>query len=261
MNRDAAREVGMVEKRVGLRLRQGRATMEKAILGDAHSRTALASLVEKRGVNREQLLSLLCSIPYASNEPQPLVEGMSNRRVRALPDEIRNWADAIENVNSSPWCSPDRLPKQATVIKNLDCYPKPLNLTLNPDLAEIVAKKFRALPSDLRFYADHLRAWLALFHPTGKDRRKLAFRNAIRLRTWLTLRLLQLVRDSAKRPCYGAIATLLEAAYRAAGKPRTITEQDLGKLRTNNPWLTWVLHEVSGPDDLIRGLPRASESN
>jgi hypothetical protein len=251
----------MVEKRVSLKLRQSRATMEKAILGDAHSRTALDILVEKHGVNREKLLSLLCSIPYASNEPQPLVEGMSNRRVRALPDEIRNWADAIENVNSSPWCSPDRLPRQAAVSRNPNCYPKPLNFTLTPELAEIAAKKLRALPSDLRFYADHLRAWLALFHPTGKDRSKIGFGNAFRFRTWLTLRLLQLVRDSAKGPRYGTIATLLEAVYRAAGKPRTITEQDLGKLRTNNPWFTWVLQEFPGSDDLIRGLPHTSESN
>ena len=86
---------------------------------------------------------------------------------------------------------------------------------------------------ELLFFADYLEARLKVFHPTGPDRRQLGYKK-FRLRTWMTLKLLRLVRDSGHGPRYRQVATLLNRAYEVAGKARTMTEEDLSKFERNN---------------------------
>ena len=238
----------MAQKRAGSKSRPNRQVTEEALLEDNLAREAFEKLTEQRGVNKDKLMSLLSRIPYASNEAQPLIDGMRNRRVHALPDRIHSWADKIEKANASPWLTPALLPRRASMRLNLEHWPKPLDVTLSPEWAELTAKRFQNLPRTLRLNANHLRAWLKVFHPTDRGRRVLGFRTGLRLQTYLTLELLRLVRDAARRPCYKEIATLLDAACRVTGKARTISEDNLRKLEKNNPWLSWVLRDFSEPD-------------
>ena len=216
---------------------------ETALLEDDVARKAFEKLTGRQ-VDREKLMSLLSRIPHASNKVLPLVDGMGDRSVRALADRIRSWADTIERVNASPCLSPDFLTSHAMKKRNPKLYPEPLDSILTPEYAAATAKLFHSLPRTLRLYADHLKARLEFFHPTGHRRRDFGFQ-PLRLRKWFTLQLLRLVRDSAGSPCYKEVATLLGRAYEIAGGACTVTEENLTKLEKNNPWFTWLLFEAS----------------
>lgn len=241
----------MTLKRATSRVRQNRVITEQSLLGHTIARDAFDKLT-RRGVDGVKLLQLLRLIPYAPDKAQAVV-GMSARSLRALPDKIRNLADAIERVNASPSVSPTYLPPRMA-RRNPAHLPYPLNLTLHPGLAELSASKFHKLPATLRLYADHLRAWLKTFSP-GKWGHK-----GVRLKTMFTLELLQLVRDSAGRPFYPEVATLLEAAYEAAGNAKTIGEGDLIQLEKNNLWLAGILHYIHARPELLAhpSPPRAN---
>ncbi len=235
----------MVQKQTGSKS-PDRIVTEKLLLKDGLAREAFEELTTRRGVSKEKLLSLLFAIPSASKKPLRLVDGMEDRRVRDLPARIRNWADMIERVNASPWLSPDFLPDHAASNRNPEIYPKPLNSILTPEWAEPTAKLFHSMPRTLRLYADTLQARLKFFHPAGRRRNDIGYpRKRCGLQKWLTLKLLRLVRDAAQGPRYKEVATMLSRAYEVAGKARTIGEDDLAKLETNNPWITWLLHEGS----------------
>ena len=235
----------MVKKRGRSKLPRGLQVWEEKLLKDPRACGAFEGLTARRGVDKEKLLSLLFRIPFASKKLLGLIDGMDDRRVRALPDQIRDWADVIERVNASPWVGTDFLSKHGADERNPSLYPKPLNSILTPERAEPSAKLFRSVPGTLRFYADQLQARLEFFHPTGRRRVDLGYRRKqIDLRKWLTLELLKLVRDSAGTPRYKEIVSLLSRAYEVAGKPQIISEEDLSKLKENNPWITWVLHEA-----------------
>jgi hypothetical protein len=176
---------------------------------------------------------------------------MNDQRVRALPERIRSWAGILEKVNDSPWLSPNHLVQQASATKNSKNYAYPLNITLANEGAQLFAKQFHSLPSVLRFYAAHMQAWMEVFHPTGRRRRDLGFRNAIRPRILLTSQLLELVRQSARRPCHSQIVVLLDAAYRAAGKPHVVSQDGLAKLAKNNSWLAWVIRDFAADDQSL----------
>jgi len=240
----------MAQKRGELKSTRNRPVTEEVLLRDPLARAAFEKLIQKGGVDRKQLLSLLLRIPYASNKVLRLVDGMEDRTVRKLPDRIIGWANVIEKLNANPWLSPDRLPKQASVVRYPEGWPKPLNRILIPDLAEPAAKQLLSVPGALRFYADYLRAWLEMFHPVGKRRRDLGFRNGIQPQKYLILKLLRLVRNSAGSPCYREIANLLDAVYRTTGKPgpKIIVEHNLAKVEKNNEWLSWILREFSDCD-------------
>lgn len=227
----------MASRHAGSKSRHRRELTKKALLDLEITERAFNKLT-KRGVDEQKLLSLLAKIIHTSDEVLSLVEGMTDRNVRALPDRICSWSDVIEKVNASPRLSPDRLPERTK--RDPKYLPEPLNWTMTPERAEFVAKQFHMLPKVLRYYSRHLRAWIQFFHPTGARRRELGI-SGLRLQTLLTLQLLKLVRDSAGRPHYGEIATLLEAAYKASGKPKTISAEDLNKLEKNNPYLQSLL--------------------
>jgi hypothetical protein len=137
-------------------------------------------------------------------------------------------------VNSSVYLDPKHLPQMAHAASPPDALPKPLSLILTPEWAEPTSKNFQRLSSILRLYADYLRAWLPSFKFLG--------RHGIRPQVLLILALIKLVKDRRKRPHYEQIATLLEAAFAAAGQPRNFGADDLKKLEKNNVMLWALLH-------------------
>jgi hypothetical protein len=235
----------MAQKLAGLKSIGSQQITMEALLRDPLARAAFEKLTQKDEIDREKLWSLLRTIPYASNKVVKLVDGMEDRTVRKLPDRICGWADAIEELNSSPWLSPNLLPKRASFVRHPEGWPKPLNRILTPALALPTANQLLNIPSMLRFYADFLRAWLEMFHPVGKRRRDLGLGNGIRLQKYLILKLLGLVRSSSGSPRYKEIANLLDAVYRMTDKsrPKTTYEQNLAKLEKNNEWLVWILRD------------------
>jgi hypothetical protein len=199
------------------------------------------------GVPGDVLLSLAAIIPGTSNKKLELVPGIEERALRKLPDQIKALADKIEKVNQSPWLASDGLRSLALSVKHPHESPDSPNSTETRDSAQPAAMIFSKIPRSLRLYAEHLCAWLNRYHPVGSygtDR--------IRMRTLLTIKLLMLVRDSTGRPCYSEIATLLEAAYRASGRRKTIVAEDLRKLKKNNPRLHLIARFLdASPQNLL----------
>lgn len=245
----------MARKSLGVKSHQNRRITEACLLGNGVAREALEKLVSLN-VDRRELLEILSTIPFVSDKPLRLIDGMEDSTVRRLPGRIRSWADTIEKVNASPSLNPQFLTKLGVKNRNPEIYPEPLNVILTPDLAKLCAKSFESLPWRLRLFADSIKARLEVFYPTGKRKRDLGFRNAIRPQRYFTLKLLRLVRDSAHRPCYREISHLLVAAYDIAGKPRPrfISEDNLPKLEKRNSWITWVLSEF-GPKQVSISKP------
>jgi hypothetical protein len=232
----------MVQKHVRSQTRDSRKDAEEALLQDNLAQEAFDQLTQKWGVDGKKLMELLVAIPHCSDKVLPIVHGMGDITVRKLPDRIRGWAESIEKINASPWLTPGSLPRYASIIRNPGLFPKPLDVILTPDWAGPTANLFNGLPGRLRFYADHLEARLKIFHPIGQERRELGYKQ-VRLRTWLTLELLRLVREAGHGPRYKQVATLLNRAYLVAGKARTIGEDNLSKLETNNSWFTFLIQE------------------
>jgi hypothetical protein len=234
----------MVKKRVPPMRGFNRAVGKTKLLQDSLARKAFDQLTKKWGVDGDKLLDLVLTIPYCPDEVLPIVEGMGDIAVRKLPDRIRVWADSIEKINSSPWLRPDQLVQYSSVITSPELFPEPFNVILTPDKAGLAANSFKSLPDRLRDYADYLEVRLRLFHPTGPERRKLGYKQ-LRWQTWRTLELLRLVRDAGHGPRLKEVAILLNTAYLLAGKRRDMSEDNLSKLETNNPWFTFVLREAS----------------
>jgi hypothetical protein len=234
----------MAQKRPKLPRKRLVPVSAQVLLQDRLARDAFEALTVKRGVDKEKLLSLLARIPHAPDTRLPLVDRMNDRSVRKLPDQIRTWADTVQRVNASPWLGPDFLRGHAPSARALEIYPRPLNRILTPELIEPAARMFHEMPTNLRLYAGCLEGVIQFFHPTGHRRREIGYQ-PIRLRKWLTLQLLRLVRDAAKKPRYREVATLLNRAYEVAGDSRTYTEDNLIKLEKNNSWLVWLIREDS----------------
>lgn len=234
-----------MQKRTKSPASQGREVTEGRLLENAAAREAFNRLTDK-GLKKEELLRFLNRIPYASDKKQPLVAGMSDKTLRSLPDRIKDCAQTIEQVLKSHWFDSNLLVEWSHDV-HPESLPEPLSQILTSERAKSTAALFHGLPEALRLYGDCLRAWLWTFHPTGKRKRDLGFRNAIRPQRYLTLQLLRLTRDSRQRPCYPEIADLLAAAFDMANKPRPkfISEDNLPKLEKRNPWIRWVLHEES----------------
>jgi hypothetical protein len=203
---------------------------EKGLLGYAGAGEAFERLTQR--VDRDQLLRMLCEIPFASPKKQPLVEGVTDRSLRAFPERILAWANEIARVNSSMFLDPKHLPKIAGIGSTPGSLPEPLNLS--PEQAGRRAENFQRLPTILRQYADYLREWLPSFKHLG--------RHGFRPRVLGILILIKLVKDSCGRPHYEQIATLLEAAFAAAGDPKKFEADDLQKLEQNNIMLWALLH-------------------
>jgi hypothetical protein len=234
----------MTQRRKGERSSQNQGLTEETLLDGELERAALEKLT-RLGVQRDELLSLVLHIPDSSNEVQPLVAGMDERTVRALPDRMIDLANNIEKVNASPALDPDRLHRVPS--KHPEILPTPLYSAERRGSPKLTASYFRTIHIGLRVYADYLRARLDFYHPT-KSRRtpeqvKRGFRNCFRHRTWLTLNLLTLVRHSTGKACRKEIATLLDAAYRASGRPQTIDVDYLKGLEKNNRYLALIVSE------------------
>jgi hypothetical protein len=202
---------------------------EKSLLDVPGAREALASVTQGCGVARNELLGILCMIPVASPDKQLLVPGMTDRRLHALSGRILAWAVEIEKVNSSVFLDPKHLPRIARVPSFL-----PECLKLTPEQAARRAENFQRLPNILRLYADYLREWLPSFKHLG--------RHGFRPQTFLILKFMTRVRDLRKRPHYEQLATLLQAAFAAAGNSRSFGVDDLRKLEKNNVMLGAFLH-------------------
>jgi hypothetical protein len=222
---------------------------ERSLLSTAVARQAFDKLT-KDGVDKHILLALLCEIPSASEKRQPLVAGMSDRRLRALSDRVRSWADAIEGVNRSSLVTPEVLRKFAGDAGTCN-LPRSLGLLCSsPEAAKDNAENFWRLPHVLRVYAGFLQDWTAfLTRPQdagtwGRSLSRWSLRG-FRPRTILVLRLMKLVRDTVGRPCRREIATLLTEAYRVAGiltSDEAVMEDDLKELEKNNPWPFLLVH-------------------
>jgi len=136
-------------------------------------------------------------------------------------------------MNTSMFLAPKHLPRIARVFsESPSSFPEPLNLT--PEQAERRAVNFQRLPTILCMYADYLREWLPSFKYLG--------RHGFRTRALLMLILITLVKDSCRHPHYEQIATLLEAAFEAAGNPKSFGADDLRRLEKNNVMLWALLH-------------------
>jgi len=197
----------------------------------------------QRGVPRDVLSSLVRNISRASNNKLELVHGIAERTLRKLPDQINALADKIEKVNQSPWLASDGLYRLA-----LSVHPhESPHSTATSESAEGTTKYFFMIPAGLNLYAEHLRAWLNRYHPVGRHGTE-----RIRMQTLLTIRLLMLVRDSTGLPRYEQIASLLDAAYRASGKPKTIDAEHLRKLEKNNPRLRLIAHFLNVSPHALR---------
>lgn len=212
---------------------QSRQVTEQELLGYPRAIEALEKL-KRAGVERNELIRLLCELPSAPDAKQTLAPGISDKSLSALPKRIRSWADEIERVNSSVYLSPKHIPSVARAVSKPDAFREPLNSIFTPEQAERTAVNFQRLPNILRLYADWLREWLPSFKFLG--------RHGIRPQTLLILRLIKRVRDSCGSPYHGEVATLIEAAFAAAGKPKSIGGDDLSKLERNNVMLGALLH-------------------
>ena len=184
------------------------------------------------GVPEHELRWLASIIPGTSNEKLELVPAIEERTLRKLPDQINALADKIKKVNESPWLASDSLRRLALSVKHPHKSPEPSNSTATGDSVELTTMIFSKIPRGLRLYAEHLRAWLNYYHPVGSYRKE-----RLRMQNLLTIKLLVLVRESTGRPHYEEVATLLDAAYRACCKPKTIDAEHLRQLEKNNPRL------------------------
>ncbi len=230
----------MTQLRKGERAPQNQGLTEETLLDGELERAAFEKLTQL-GVPRERLLSLVLWIPHASSKKEPLVAGMDERTLRALPDRIVSLAGDIEKVNKSTSLDLGFLPKLAKEVRTPAGLPAPLDSIVSRS-SEETAYYFSTIANVLRFYAGYLRARLEYFHPKGLRRRKMGRPLPVPPRTWSILDLLELVRTSTQKARYREIATLLDAAFRVIGEPITIDVEYLKKLKTNNSW----------PDSVVR---------
>ena len=225
--RDATREMALAQHKPKLKS-----------YSDLVENEAVKKLIH-RGVPKDPLLLLARMIPDTSNQRLELVPGIEERTLRRLPDRVKALADTIQRVNESPWLANDGLRRLALATKPRNSLPEASRTKTAEELI------FAGIPRALRSYATHLRAWINSDHPVGSYGKE-----RIRMQTLLTLKLLNLVRDSTGRPHYSEVATLLEAAYSASGKPKTIPADDLGKLERNNPTLRLIARFLDVPKTL-----------
>jgi len=215
---------------------------EVAISRDLNAKAAFEKLICE-GVPKDELLSLLARIPYASKTPEPLVRGMTNGQVRAITKRIRNFADQIAKINESPWIGPERWRSHSYMPRSNEIYPTTLRAIASPrELRDLAVDQFLSVPQCLVSYANFLSDMLRFFCPTGDTRKAIGYQ-PLRPQKWLTMELLQLVRRSTRAPYFSHVATLLNQAYDIAngGKDRRqISEGDLSKLERNNPWFAYL---------------------
>jgi hypothetical protein len=234
----------MTQRRKGERSSQNQGLTEETLLDGELERAAFEKLTQL-GVPRDRLLSLVLWIPHASSKKEPLVAGMDERTVRALPDRIVSLAGDIERVNKSASLDLSFLPKLAKEVRTPAGLPAPAPLdSIVSRSSDETAYYFSTIANVLRFYAGYLRARLEYFHPKGLRRRKMGRPLRVPPRTWSTLDLLELVRTSTQKARYREIATLLDAAFRVIGEPITVDEEYLKKLKANNSWPDSIVRKV-----------------
>ena len=208
-------------------------TIKEILNGYERAREIFDKLVSDK-VDQKALADLLCAIPNSPDEKLALVPGMEDRTLRRLPGQMHHWADKLAAINRSSSLDPRMLPSTAKIISRPDLLPKPLDVRLTQEASQLFARKFQSLPGLLHLYADYLGVWV--------PRLKMGSRHGFRPRTFLTLKLLKLVKDSTGRNHYGEIATLLTEAYKAAELDLDVDAEDLRKLNKNNPMLRILLH-------------------
>jgi hypothetical protein len=197
------------------------------LLKDTHTKKALEKLTRK-GLPWEKALTLLQLIPHASNKTVPIVEGMEPRVLLSLPDRINRIAREISTVNGSPTLGPKYMTERPDLFTSTS---KPLDGIYPGAGAQVAAQLFSMIPSLLDHYARHLRERLRINYHRASTKRIFL----LRMQTLHTLQLLKLVRTTTGGYHYEEVATLLEAAYRACGRAKTISDDDLKKLVTNHP--------------------------
>ncbi|HEX3355169.1 MAG TPA: hypothetical protein VHS34_20275 [Terriglobales bacterium] len=194
-----------------------------SLMADPLAKKAIEKLAAS-GVPKEKLVKLLILVPGASTIP-PLVAGIPDRALRRLPDRIQAFANTIERVNESLYVAPD--------VRLLGS----LFTSMTPEQKALIAKLFPMTPQILRWYAGDLRDMLWRLYPPKRPGQRGVVSKKINFQRLVTIRLVRLVKDSTGKPRYGEVATLLEAAYRIAGTPRTIADDNVRKLDENNPRL------------------------
>jgi len=214
----------MTQRRLTSTPVKGRLT-EQSLIKEPRVKEAIDDLIS-RGTRSDQLMQLVLMIPGASKKAEPLAAGITERRLRALPDRINELSLEIERINQSPFLTPRRMHDYFA------SHPAGYSELRSAGVLETAANYFPAIPGLLRLYAKHLHAALDCFHPKGRGR-KVTPRDYFRMQRLLTLRLLRVVRDATGKPRYSEVATLLEAAYRISGEYKIIGAEDLKKLEKN----------------------------
>jgi hypothetical protein len=199
----------------------------KELLKDSNAKKAFEKLTRK-GLLWEEALTLLQSIPHASNKTVPLVKGMEPRVLLGLPDRINRLAQEIDKVNESPALTPQYIAERPDLFKS---FIEPLDTSSPGVEPQVIARLLSMVPILLYHYARHLNDLLRRHYHSGSGKRifpvpEQAFRK---------IYLLKLVKAATGKYHYEEVATLLEAAYRASGHAKTITAENLKKLVKNHP--------------------------
>jgi hypothetical protein len=217
---------------------------EEAVLRKPGVKAAIDKLT-KLGARRDQLMPLVLTIPGASAKVEPLVATITERRLRELPDRIKELSEEIKRINGSQFLTPRRL--QDHLGSHPDDYPELLSRATSPEWAEIFSSSFLLIPDLLNLYAEYLRVSRGIYYPKKRGRKGIP-RSLFRLQRLLILRLLRLVRDSTGGPHHSEVATILQAAYQISGKTKNLDADILSKLEQNaGPELRLIVHFLAVP--------------
>ena len=173
------------------------------MLSDSETKRAFANLV-RCGMDKEVLADELRFIPRLPNENAPLIPKMTYQGARKFPESVERLANRIEDVNKRSALLYD-------ILLDAEIERRSPDLGSKLGGAGLKATLFKGLPGLLRAYAHYLRAAMRL---TGKD--------GLSAQRFAILAMLAKVQAGTGRPHWNDVATLLDAEFLAASKPKPI---------------------------------------
>jgi len=189
------------------------------ILGGWYEENAFTRLVKDAGIDRKTLETMLRWAPILPEKEASFTPWTDIRRIDGLIKRMRNVAEDVKRMNESPFVVPAAVAQSRRTAErraafagaSLD-WPRAVREQLPPRLGE--------LPEHLREYADMLVS-LRAYHRLTYPRRVTHKGHLLRI-------LLLLVGGSRKiKTRWNDLATLLNAAFQAAGTTSNITGESL----------------------------------
>ena len=192
--------------------------LEKILVG-RYEENAFTRLVKDAGIDRETLETMLRWAAVLLGKEVSFTPRTDIRRIDGLIKRIRNVTEDLKRVNESPFVVPAAVAQSRRTAKRRAAFAGAL-LNRPRTVRELLPSRLGELPEQLREYADML-VGLRAYH-------RLTYPRHVTHKRHLLLILLLLVGSSGKiKTRWNNLATLLNAAFQAAGTTSNFTGNSL----------------------------------